>query len=262
MCGDLRAVIRAIILAIIGFIVSRALLEVAHALGWYPEDQLANLLLKSPDLWKVAWVRWSLIAFVAAILGALADYILYRRQPLPSAKIRTQPSPAEERTPSLLRLSVGEDHSYYDIPKHGLSSLTRRFKIRVDNVSPDKSVSSCKVHITDIRPASGYRLPRILKENFDLAAGDHVFIPLASYGEARKPAVSNFGDTLVVIEGGDREITAQHEEPNVITIRATALGTPFAELTCYLWIDASGKFRISESEPPETRLARKVERDV
>jgi hypothetical protein len=92
MSDNLKAVIRAILLAIIGFIVSRALLEVVQALGWYPEDQLANLLLKSPDLWKVAWVRWILIAFVAVILGGLADYILYRRRLSAYATI-TQPSP-------------------------------------------------------------------------------------------------------------------------------------------------------------------------
>ena len=211
-------------LGFLALVISHALLLAAHTLGWSPDEQLSRLILASPTYWHVEWIRGILTALVAAVVWGVAYYFLFWRpsRAKPKEPIEASPSPRITAA-SLLRLSVGEDHSYYDIPKHGLYSLTRRFKLRLDNVSLDQSVSDCKVQITDIQPTSGYRLPRILRDGFKLAAGDHAFLPLASYGEARQPAISNYADTTVAIEGGDREIMAQHEKPNIVTIRATAL---------------------------------------
>jgi hypothetical protein len=54
----------------------------------------------------------------------------------------------------------------------------------------------------------------------------------------------------------------QFEEPNVFTIRATAIGSAFTELICYTWIDAQGRFRISDSAPKAKSIGLRVERDV
>ena len=251
-----------IFLGFVGLVASHAMFLAAHAFGWYPDEQLARLIEASPDALHVEWVRWILTAIVAALLWAIGYYFLFWRT-LHSKPINLIPlPPRNEVAQQILQLSIGEDHSYVSITKYGLYSLTRQFDVRLDNISPDHSVTNCKVNITDVQPRSGYRLPQLLQEGFPLAAGDHAFIPLASYTEARQPAISNYADTMILAAGGEREMTLQFEEPNIITIRATAIGARFTELKCYLWVDSQGKFRASTSNPPKGELARKVERDV
>ena len=257
-----KAIFRVVGLPIVGVIVSHAFLEIAHANGWYPEIQLARLMMASTDVWYVGWARWLIIAVITVILW-VAGYWFFFVRTRPTKRASTTPLlPSPVATPSLLRLSVGEDHAFIDYPKTTLYSLTRRYSVRLDNISPDKSVSECKVTVTAIQPESGFRLPRLLKEGFALAAGDHAFIHLVSYGEAREPSKFNCADSLVIVWGSARETSLQFEKPNIFTIRATAIGSPFTELTCYTWVDPNGRLRISDAPPAEDNVGRKIERDV
>jgi len=249
-------------LGLVVLIVTHAMFLAIHGLGWYPDEQLAKLILASPTYWHVEWVRGCLTAVFATLLWLAAYYYFFLRN---SRMKHVEPidlAPSPVSAAGVLRLSVGEDHSYNSITKTGLYMLTRQYQIRLDNASQDQSVTHCKVVITDIQPQSGCRLPRLLKEGFSLAAGDHAFIPLASYGEARQPAVSDYADTMIIMAGSSRETPLQYEEPNVLTIRATALGAPFTELKCYLWVDSQGKFRASTSSPSKDKIVRKIDRDV
>ena len=74
-----KLLLRIAVVPFCGLVVSRALLEVAHAAGWHPENQLANLMLKSPTLVEIKWVRWVLLALGTLFVWAIADYLLYRR---------------------------------------------------------------------------------------------------------------------------------------------------------------------------------------
>lgn len=258
----LKTIFKVVGLPILGLIISRASLEVAHANGWYPELELARLMMASTDVWHVGWARWGILAVVTAVLWA-AGYWFFFVRTKPAKRVSMPPTPpASAATPSLLRLSVGEDHAFIDYPNDTLYSLTRRYSVRLENVSPDKSVSDCKVTVTAIKPESGFRLPRLLKEGFALAAGDHTFIHLVSYGEAREPSKFNCADSVVVVWGSPRETALQFEKPNVFTIRATAIGSPFSELTCYTWVDPNGRLRISDAPPAEENVGRVIERDV
>jgi hypothetical protein len=67
-----------VLLAVVILILSHALLSVFHALNWYPEEQLAKLLLASTNIWYVEWVRWALTAILALALWLVADFF-YRR---------------------------------------------------------------------------------------------------------------------------------------------------------------------------------------
>jgi hypothetical protein len=250
-----KAIFRVVGLPIVGIVVSHAFLEFVHAKGWYPEVQLASLMTVSTDAWHVGWTRALIMAAMTVALWLLGYWVFFGSTKPPKRIRAVKPSPASTAEPSkaaaqsLLRLSVGEDHSFYDFPKTTLYSQTRCYKVRLDNISPDQSVSECKVNLIGIEPTSGYRLPRLLKAGFSLAAGDHAFIPIASYGEAREPAKYNCADTLVVVAGDGRDLAIQFELPNCFIIRATAIGSPFTELKCYTWVDQDGRFRISDSPP-------------
>jgi hypothetical protein len=90
-------------LAFVSYVVSRALLEVAHSLGWYPEQELAGLLLSSSHAWKVDWIRWTLIGAMTIALWAVADYWFYRRSS------RTEKQPFEPLGPDSQRQAPEPD---------------------------------------------------------------------------------------------------------------------------------------------------------
>ncbi|SNT49710.1 protein of unknown function [Tardiphaga sp. OK246] len=161
-----------------------------------------------------------------------------------------------------IRLIVGEGRSFFDVPKHSLYAMTRRFSLRVENTNPSKSLSQCRVQILAVTPDSGHQYPRILKTDFTLAAGDHVSIPIVSYGEAREPAKFNCADSVIALEGADRQAALQIDQATRISIRATALDAAYVDLDVYVWVDQRGHLRIAESAPPKESVGRLVERDV
>lgn len=157
---------------------------------------------------------------------------------------------------SALKLAFGEEGQFQNISKHSLYKITRQFCVRIVNDSPTETVSACKVQITAIEPWTGAKLPRILKDGFTLASGDSTFIPLASYGEAREQEKYACGDTLIEVLGGDRPIAVAHDQRSIITIRATAVGAPFCEEKCAIWVDTNGRLKIcSANEIGEAKAA-------
>src|SRR5262245_32007168 len=68
-----------VFMAICVLICSRAVLAVAHALGWYPEIQLANLILAAPTAIQTEVVMWGMLAFLVFVAWLLTDAYAYRR---------------------------------------------------------------------------------------------------------------------------------------------------------------------------------------
>lgn len=64
--------------ALVGLVVSRALLEVAHAIGWYPENWLTKLILSSPSLVQREWTQWVLLLLGTFWIWFAIDYFVYR----------------------------------------------------------------------------------------------------------------------------------------------------------------------------------------
>jgi len=73
---------RFILRVILGFVLlicTHAAFLVAHAAGWFPDQQLAGLLIASPNILQIEAVRWTLTAIFALLIWSAADYFLYRR---------------------------------------------------------------------------------------------------------------------------------------------------------------------------------------
>jgi hypothetical protein len=68
-----------VLLAICVFTCSRAVLAVARALGWFPEQQLANLILAAPTALQTEVVMWSMVALAVVGSWLLVDYFVHRR---------------------------------------------------------------------------------------------------------------------------------------------------------------------------------------
>ncbi|CAN5168518.1 hypothetical protein BH09MYX1_BH09MYX1_67400 [soil metagenome] len=253
-------VLRVLLLPMVSLVTSHAALKIAHAGGWYPEDQLAKLLLASPSFLQIDAVRWTLIALAAISVWAVADYFLYRRNKRVAISAPPETKKPPKHAPSFLEMTFGEHGSFVQIPKHSLYGITRQFQIGLRNTSRDTALTDCRVQITEIVPVSGFRLPRLLKQGFNLAAGDQIFIPLVSYGEAREPDKFNCADSIMVVSG-DREMSLDIKESSRITIRATALESPCADITCVVWVDGLGKLRIRDSNG-STSCTQTVDRDA
>jgi hypothetical protein len=143
-----------------------------------------------------------------------------------------------------LRIDIGETGEFFETRRGSAYRHTRILKLRISNTDRHKSLFECKVHITDITPHE-YEGPWLLKEGFSLAAGDHQFVPLASYtepGDIKRPP---YGDTFMEIL-----VTKNRPKPSsiiehVLTMRATALDSPFCEIKCKLWVDDHRRLRIA-----------------
>jgi hypothetical protein len=66
-------------LAICVLVCSHAALELAHSVGWLPEQQLANLILAAPTALQIEVVMWSMLGLVVVGSLLLAHYFVPRR---------------------------------------------------------------------------------------------------------------------------------------------------------------------------------------
>lgn len=153
--------------------------------------------------------------------------------------------------PQILELSVGTDHEYYDVPKSGLYSYNKRLKLKLENISRSKTIASGKVQILSIEPPCGYRGPWLLAEGLTLAAGDHIFLPLASYNELRELDKGMTPEDTFQIESvpskqHHQPLLGTENQPHVLSLRATATDVPFCDIKVKLWVDENGRFQIEK----------------
>ena len=149
--------------------------------------------------------------------------------------------------PRVLQIEVGESGPFFETTG-GLYDIKRTFKIKLSNVHNHKTAANCKVQVTKIEPQDEYTGPWPLKEMPSLAAGDHAFIPLARYGEARDPKKFNCADSFFTTYLGTsgRHPSFDVGRSYVFTLRATAIDSPMCEFDCKLWVDEAGRFRIAQ----------------
>lgn len=206
-------------------------------------ESVSNRFPKIRELIAVTsgWLPWWgwLLCLAAIIAGACFEYAVRKSRPL----VQPDKAGSADAHDKYLQIAIGEDGPFIEFPKHGLYGITRLLKVEVRNGDTHRALFQCKLQITDIEPPSGYRGPWVLKDGFSLAAGDQIFVPIASYGEARNPDKFNCADTLIILHAGDKELALPME--NFLTLRATALDSPFCEIRCRIWVDEKGKLRIS-----------------
>ena len=147
---------------------------------------------------------------------------------LPKAKIR-------EAQPGLspLSIAVGTDINFYELVRGRpqLYSFIKRFKIRVDNNDPARTISGIKVAITSVTPMDGgYRFPWVLSENGSINPGDHALVPLAVFEERRDPDLYQdrpyAADTFEVPAVSDRTLLLGIENEHTFQVRCTANDVP------------------------------------
>ena len=150
-------------------------------------------------------------------------------------------------------LSIGEDGPFERLLKAETSRLERMLLIEFKNTHTHVILADCKVEITNIEPFMGLRRPLILRDKFTLAGGDHVFIPLVTYGESRSVDRSVIADTAIAVCAPEGEsphfLAAQpHDVENILTIRATAIGSAYYEVKVVVWVGAGTRLRIRKYE--------------
>jgi hypothetical protein len=228
--------------------------------GW-ADDQIASALgISSPNLAAAINLFWNWgIPVLLAILVLFIYHHVHSRWHGGSRNSwlgRTPPnvSLSDNRSEPLtgtplsifgLGLEFGEDGGFATITKYNLYKRTKQLNVRVNNINTTQTLRDCKVQITDIAPLSGVKLPRMLRDSFSLAAGDHAIIPLVSYGETQDPNISDYSDTLIELFG-QKPISLPHDQRLTFTLRATAFDAPYSDKKCDVWIDGSKRLRIQE----------------
>jgi hypothetical protein len=145
-----------------------------------------------------------------------------------------------------LEISVGDTGSFVHVNAKWIHDLQKMFNLKVENRDSHKPLSNCKLIVQTITPDPGYRSPWILKEGFSLAGGDHTFVPLASYGEAREPSKTPCADTLMTLLTRDRMLALGIDTEQLLEIRATSPDSAYCDIKCKLWVDDHGRFRIAK----------------
>jgi hypothetical protein len=155
-------------------------------------------------------------------------------------------------TSAAIQLSYGEDGPFERLTKTDLSRLERQLSVEFKNPHADITITNCKLEVTYIQPFAGYRRPLVVKENFSLAGGDHVYIPFVQYGESRI-GEDHIADTVVALlapKDADPWFLAalSHDVENILTLRATAIGAAFCEERVVVWVGAGTRLRIRKYE--------------
>lgn len=195
--------------------------------------------------WPLA-IGAGVILLLLGLFAYLGLFLSVPRAPRePPAWAGSNSTPVPPPTP--LVLEVGEAGELVRTKGSNMYSIERAFILRVSNADASRSIRHCKVRITDAAPPGDYVGPWLLAESFDLPAGDHQLVPLASYGEAREPTTFNSADSFVRVLLKQGQLTLDIDKESTLTIRATGDDVPFAEMQCRLWIDETGHFRIAAS---------------
>jgi len=132
-----------------------------------------------------------------------------------------------------LKVEVGTDIDFYELVRDRirLHSYVKRFKIRVENDDPARTISGIKVAVTSVDPLDGnYRFPWVLSENGSINPGDHALVPLAIFEERRDPDKypdrPYTSDTFEVPAISDRTLLLGIENEHTFQVRCTANDIP------------------------------------
>ena len=152
---------------------------------------------------------------------------------------------------SSLKLSVGESGPYRTT-RGEVYTTKRTYNVKLENTDRGQPITNGTLQIRSVAPETDYEGPWLLRAGITLAAGDHDFIPLVSYNEAREPEISDHSDTFIIMGTENGRPNLDTDKEYTVTLRATALETPFHDFQCRVWKDESGKLRIAEVVPRTT----------
>jgi len=187
-------------------------------------------------------ISLALTAFVCAWAAAYAVWRLERERVL--ALTEEMERLTAPRRP--LNVEIGKDGPFVSIKARGPNGIGRTYNLRILNQDRSKPITSCRASIVDIAPGPALeKLPWALTDYFSLASGDDIYVPLASFGEAREPEKYPCADTLIQVRSPQPDNwflidTTEH----ILKIRVTSHDSGHCEISCKLWVDSHGKFQI------------------
>jgi len=197
----------------------------------YAGEYKLKLAVTAPDATATSidlLFRWNLNPATAEIVT------------LPESRIIAEDKPASD-----LQIEVGESGPFFKT-SGGPWYTKRTFNVKLSNNHDSKSAEFCRLHIITIEPQKEYEGPWTFPEIRSLPAGDHVFIPLAEYGEVRRPEQGKGGDSFFSVLVGKSQPLLPIEQQHEFLLRATAHDMPPSEFRCKLWVDDKGRFRIEK----------------
>ena len=154
-----------------------------------------------------------------------------------------------EINPHALRMSVGESGPFMRTSS-SLYKIKRTFNVKIENTEKYQAVTDCKIRIEKIEPPE-YEGPWLLTSGFSLAAGDHQFVPLVTYGEAADQTKFPCGDSFMIMHVSEPSPAPSAKVEQIVHLKATSLQTSPCEFRCKIWIDAGGRLRITEFIEPK-----------
>jgi hypothetical protein len=239
-----REIIWETVKVVVAAVIAAIAIEILHDQGIYPDRWLIE---ETSDALSSRTSYYLLVV-------AIALPVLFAEHALSWLTKRSDKHPilAQQgaKFESPLKIRVGDDREFEDVPKGSLYSFTRRLKFGLKNDDPSKTAADCKVQITNIFPDPGYRGPWVLAQGLSLSPGETVYIPIAQRGEAREPKKFDSSDTMIEIcAPGDHPPLLSIEVESVLTLRATARDTPFREATLVVWIE-EGRLQIRAGAAP------------
>jgi len=148
-----------------------------------------------------------------------------------------------EIDPHALQLSVGNEPPFSRARVRGLHGRERTLYLKAENTDRRHAISGCRVYLMEVEPSEHSGGPWLLKSEFALAAGDHLLVPLVSFGE---PWGSVSGDSFMTVLTPEPAPKPSASGEHTLTLRATSLTTTRHEIKCRLWVDAEGRLRIEQ----------------
>jgi hypothetical protein len=268
----MRTFVRAMVASFAGRLLAVLFVAVCVLLGFGP-DQWAAFLISGLPIWITPSA--ARITLLLAAIVIVMEVISLRRPSVPVAEspgeaVRiTAPIRSRDEDPLIksileararsdrvllgleidplgLQIEIGESGKFASTT--GTPYRTRRtLSVKIENRDSRRFVSCCKLYLTKIEPQTEYVGPWLLADGFALAAGDHLFVPLVTYGEARDISKFPCGDTFMVLHAIDStEPKPSAGGEHVLTLRATSMETAPCEFKCTVWVDDGGRLRIRD----------------
>ncbi|PCJ61472.1 MAG: hypothetical protein COA65_00470 [Rhodospirillaceae bacterium] len=149
----------------------------------------------------------------------------------------------KDETPAI-KMTISESGPYCDIGPN-VYEIRRTLNLKLENIDRSKPISNCSVKILSVMPPTEYDGPWVLKEGVSLAAGEHIFIPLVTYGESREPSKFKCHDSFMTMGTAEQLPWLDAEEKYAVTLRATTPDAAYCEFQCKIWV-GDGQLRIEE----------------
>ncbi len=158
-----------------------------------------------------------------------------------SAVERKWPPMGSPGSISSLGMAFASDGAHSRIGAGSIHNYEKILSIRLENIG-SKALTNCKLVVESCDVETGMKFPITLADGISLPAGDHIFLALVKYGEARDPKYYDCADSFVTLMNNHALINVG--ESAVLTLRATGVDTPPRIAKCRTYVNNDGRVQI------------------